>query len=396
MRSLIVLILLAVGLSGCAQFGAVKELAGSVSELISGTDNAEPPKELQPLDPTVNLTVVWSASIGQGFAGRVLNLVPAVTPATVYVADHLGLVAAHQRADGERLWSAETGLELSAGPVVVGDKLLLGTRNAELVALNLADGALLWKTALSSEVMALPRAGRGVAVVRTSDGRIVGLDLQHGGIKWTHQRPLPALSVRSLGSPRIQGDLVIDGFGAGKLVALGLEDGRVAWESTLVVPRGRSEVERMVELDAEPSISNDVVYATGFQGGLSAVELASGSVLWHQKTGYSSHGTLVGRKTLFLTDANSDLWAFDLKDGADHWKQDILHQRRLTVPAQLRDYLVVGDFEGYLHLLRADDGSLVGRIEVDSGEPFIATPEVHEDTVYVYSAGGRLAALRIE
>lgn len=396
MRAALLLLGLLSVLSGCAQLGAVKDLAGSVSDLIGGADNAEPPKELQPLDPTVNLTVVWSASVGKGFAGRVLNLVPAITPTTVYVADHRGLVAAHQRADGDRLWSAETGLELSAGPVVVGDRLLIGTSNAELVALSLADGALLWKTAVSSEVMALPRAGHGVAVVRTTDGRLSGIDLQHGGIKWTHQRPLPALSVRSLGSPVVSGDLVVDGFGAGKLVALALEDGHVVWETTLVVPRGRSEVERMVELDAEPVIREGVAYATGFQGGLSAVDLATGNVLWHQKTGYSSHGTLLGRKMLYLTDSSSDLWAFDLRDGADLWKQDILHQRRLTVPALLRDYLVVGDFEGYLHLLRADSGSLVGRLEVDSGESYIATPEVHEDTVYVYSAGGRLSALRIE
>lgn len=375
---------------------AFKDLAGAISEAVTGSDNAEPPKELQPLDPTVNLTEVWSVNVGKGFAGRVLNLVPAVTPSHVYAADHRGLVAAFQRADGEKEWSAETGLELSAGPVVTGDMLLMGTSNAELVAISASSGALLWKTALSSEVMSLPRVSHHLGVVRTSDGRIACIDLQHGGIKWTHQRTLPALSVRSLGSPTISGDLVIDGFGSGKLIALNLQDGHVVWESTLVVPRGRSEVERMVELDADPLVHEGVVYATGFQGGMSAVDVTNGSLLWHQKTGYSSHSLLLGKKSIYLTDASSDLWDIDLRDGADHWKQDVLHQRRLTVPALLRDYLVVGDFEGYLHLLRADSGSLVGRMEVDSGEPYIATPEVHEDTVYVYSAAGRLSALRIE
>ena len=392
----ILLLMGALLVSGCAQMNAFKDLAGAVSEAISGSDNAEPPRELQPLEPTVNLTEIWSQSVGKGFAGRVLNLVPAVTPSHVYAADHLGLVAAFQRSDGAGEWSAETGLELSAGPVVAGDRLLVGTSNAELVALSMTDGALLWKTALSSEVMSLPRVSRNMVVVRTSDGRIAGIDLQHGGIKWTHQRTLPALSVRSLGSPTISGDLVIDGFGAGKLVALSLQDGHVVWESTLVVPRGRSEVERMVELDADPVVHEGVVYATGFQGGMSAVDVSNGSLLWHQKTGYSSHSLLVGKKSIYLTDTSSDLWDIDLKDGADRWKQDVLHQRRLTVPGLLRDYLVVGDFEGYLHLLRADTGSLVGRLEVDSGNAYIASPEIHEDTLYVYSTGGRLSALRIE
>lgn len=383
-------------LGGCAQLNAFKDLAGAITDTIRGSDNAEPPKELQPLEPTVNMTELWSTRIGKGSLGRILNLMPAVTASTVYAADHKGTVVAVDRANGDTQWSKDTGLEISAGPVVAGDKLLLGTSNAELVAISLADGALIWKTALTSEMMSLPRVSHNIVVARTSDGRIAGFDLGHGGIKWSHERTLPPLSIRSLGSPTIHGDLVLDGFGAGKLIALNLQDGHLVWEVTAVVPRGRSEVERMVELDAEPMVQGEVAYATGFQGGLSAVELSNGSILWHQKTAYSSHATALSRKSLFITDTSSDIWSMDISNGADQWKQDILHQRRLTVPARVKDYLVVGDFEGYLHLLRADNGSLVGRLELSSNDPIVATPLAYEDVLYVLTSDGLLASVRVD
>jgi len=383
-------------LGGCAQLNAFKDLAGAITDTIRGSDNAEPPKELQPLEPTVNMTELWSTRIGKGSLGRILNLMPAVTASAVYAADHKGTVVAVDRANGDTQWSKDTGLEISAGPVVAGDKLLLGTSNAELVAISLADRALIWKTALTSEMMSLPRVSHNIVVARTSDGRIAGFDLGHGGIKWSHERTLPPLSIRSLGSPTIHGDLVLDGFGAGKLIALNLQDGHLVWEVTAVVPRGRSEVERMVELDAEPMVQGEVAYATGFQGGLSAVELSNGSILWHQKTAYSSHATALSRKSLFITDTSSDIWSMDISNGADQWKQDILHQRRLTVPARVKDYLVVGDFEGYLHLLRADNGSLVGRLELSGNDPIVATPLAYEDVLYVLTSEGLLAAVRVD
>lgn len=383
-------------LGGCAQLNAFKDLAGAITDTIRGSDNAEPPKELQPLEPTVNMEVLWTTHVGKGSLGRILNLMPAVTATTVYAADHKGAIVALDRASGDSQWSKDTGLEIASGPVVAGDKLLFGTSNAELVAISLADGALIWKTALTSEMMSLPRVSHNTVIARTSDGRLAGFDLGHGGIKWSHERTLPPLSIRSQGSPTVHGDLVLDGFGAGKLTALNVQDGHLVWEATAVVPRGRSEVERMVELDAEPMVQGEVAYATGFQGGLSAVDISNGTILWHQKTAYSSHATALSRKSLFITDTNSDIWSMDISNGADQWKQDILHQRRLTVPARVKDYLVVGDYEGYLHLLRADNGSLVGRLDLSSNDPIVATPLVIDDVVYVQTSDGLLAAVRVE
>ncbi len=383
-------------LSGCAEFAAVKDLAESVQGLFTGTDNADPPTELNPVEPTaVKLTVLWDATIGDGYDGQVVNLVPAVTEDTVYAADRKGVVEARSRLKGEKLWSQDTELPFSSGPVAAHGNLLLGTSDGELVALSAVDGSLAWKATLSSEILALPRVEGGMIVVRTSDGRVTGLDEKTGGTRWAYERSIPPLSVRSLGSPTIAGDKVLDGFGGGKLIALGLADGKPVWEATVAIPHGRSEVERLVEMDSDACVKGDTAYVTGYQAGVAAVNLKDGEVLWRQEHVYSSHGMAGGRRGLFLADANSDVWELDISGGADLWKQAELHMRRLTVPALAKDRLVIGDFEGYLHALSQDDGGLVGRVNLDD-EPIRAAPVVYDDIIYVYTSGGVLAAVALE
>lgn len=188
---------------------------------------------------------------------------------------------------------------------------------------------------------------------------------------------------------------MLDGFGGGKLIALSLADGKAVWEATVAIPHGRSEVERLVEMDADPLVKGDTVYVSGYQGGVAAVSLKDGEVLWRQEHVSTSHGLAADRRSLFLSDANSDLWQLDMGNGADLWKQSDLHMRRLTVPALIKDRLVVGDLEGYVHLLAKEDGSLVGRVRVGS-EPIRATPVVFDDIIYVYTGGGILAAIALE
>ncbi|MGZ8217622.1 outer membrane protein assembly factor BamB [Methylomagnum sp.] len=383
-------------LAGCAEFGAVQELYSSVQGLIGGADNAEPPNELKPLEPSVKLTVLWDETIGDGYDGQAVNLVPAVTEDKVFAADRKGTVQAHGRARGEKLWSVDLDMPFSAGPVVAGDNVLLGTSNGELVALSGADGSMVWKAGLSSEILALPQVKRGTVIVRTSDGRITALEETSGGTRWSYERTVPPLSVRGLGSPAIAGDLVLDGFGGGKLIALALKDGKAAWETTVAVPHGRSEIERLVEMDADPLVKGDTAYVSGYQAGVAAVSLSDGDVLWREGKVFSAHGMAGDRRSLFLSDASSDVWQLDTRSGADLWKQAELHQRRLTVPVLFKDrYVVVGDFEGYLHVLSKDDGSLVGRVQVGD-EPIRVAPVEFGDILYVYTEGGVLAAVAME
>lgn len=392
---LLPVLLIAVLLSGCAGLDTLKDAYYGLGEYFGGRDNTEPPKELEPLEPKLKVTELWSADVGDGYDEQYLNLIAAVTEDAVFAADREGVLQAHKRLTGEELWSVDAELMFSAGPVTGRDKIVLGTSNAEVAAFNVADGALLWKSTVSSEILALPRIEDGVVVVRGSDGRITALDEKDGHTLWSYDRTAPALLVRSHGSPMIAENLVLDGYASGKLVALRLEDGKLEWEATVALPHGRSEIERLVDVDSVPVIKGGTIYVSGYQGGLAAVNLKDGEVLWRQDKVSSYSGLAATGRSLFLTDANSDVWQMDMRDGGDLWKQDALHQRRLTSPALIKDSLVVGDFEGYLHVLSQDDGSLVGRLELDD-TPIEEPPTVFDDVLYVYTSGGKLAAVTVE
>lgn len=390
------IVCLAVWLSGCSGLGVLKDAAEGIGEYFGSKDNSEPPAELKPLETTsVVPHVLWEASIGKGHEQAFVNLVPAASDNLVYAADHRGVVEARDRLKGDRVWSVELELPLSSGPVYADGRLFLGTGNAEFLALDAANGALLWKTTVSSEVTALPQVQGDTVVIRTNDGRLASFDVRTGGVRWYHERSVPALSIRSRGSPAISSDQVLDGYGGGKLSALSLDDGKPVWEVTVAIPHGRSEVERLVEVDADPLVKGDTVFVTGYQGGVAALSLEGGDVLWRQDNPSSYQGMALNRRSLFISDTASDVWQLDARSGVDLWKQTELHQRRLTRPVLLEQYLMVGDFEGYLHILSQDDGGVVGRIRIDD-TPIEVPPLVYDDVVYVYTNGGVLAAVTLE
>ncbi|MBM3202542.1 outer membrane protein assembly factor BamB [Candidatus Woesearchaeota archaeon] len=394
MRIFLIMVL-ALLVSSCSGLGVLKDAAEGIGEYFGGKDNADPPAELKSLEASITPRLLWDVRIGKGHDKAFVNLIPSAVENLIFAADHRGQVEARDRLSGNRLWSVETELPLSSGPVQGGGRLFLGTSNAEFLALDASNGSLIWKTTVSSEVTALAQVQAETVVVRTSDGKLTAFDTGTGATRWYHERAIPALSIRTRGSPVIVDDRILDGYGGGKLTALSLEDGKPVWEATVSIPHGRSEVERLVELNADPVIKGDTVFVTGYQGGVAALSLEGGEVLWRQDNPSSHLGMVLHRRSLFITDTASDVWQLDASGGVDLWKQTELHQRRLTRPALVGRYLVVGDFEGYLHVLSQDDGSVVGRIRIDD-TPIEVPPLVHDEVVYVYSQGGILAAVALE
>ncbi|MFO1418022.1 MAG: outer membrane protein assembly factor BamB [Methylotetracoccus sp.] len=311
-------------------------------------------------------------------------------------ADRRGHCAeARDRADRRRTRTAETELELTAGPAVGRDVIVLASTNGDVLALSPVDGSTVWKTNVSSEVLAVPQIGRGKVVIRSNDGRISALDEKTGSTLWYHERSVPPLSVRSRGAPVIAKDLVLDGYASGKLLALGFDDGKPDWEAVIAIPHGRSEIERLVDVDSTPVIRDDTVYVSGYQGGIAAVNLKDGEVQWRRENLSTATGLYADRRALFMTDGVSDVWQLDLSSGADLWKQAALHQRRLTAPVPIKNYIVVGDFEGYLHFLSKENGSIVARVQIDD-TPIEVVPVVSDDIVYAYSSDGVLAAVAVD
>lgn len=320
-----------------------------------------------------------------------LALIPAVDGGRVYAADLEGEVEAIDAASGDVIWSVDLDVPASGGPGVGEGLVLVGTGNGEVLALAAADGALVWRTRVSSEVLAPPLAARGIVVVRTGDGKIVGLSVGDGSRLWVYDRTVPALTLRGTSTPALVGDGVVAGFDSGRLVALTIADGQAAWEATVAVPRGRSELERMVDIDADPLVVGNVVYTVTYQGQLAALDLASGSVLWRREMSAHS-GFAADDANLYLTDATSHVWAMERTSGASVWRQTRLERRDLTAPAVIGRHLAVADFEGWVHWLRAEDGEIVARVDV--GDAVIARPVASDGVLFVYERDGTLTALR--
>jgi len=391
---LFTLLLLFLGLAGCAALDTVGEsVTGITDYFLGGEDNTEPPAELVEYSPESEIEVLWKESVGVGADEQTLKLVIAVANGKVVAADREGLVQARDARTGDLLWETEADVPFSGGPGLGAGTVILGTSDAEVLAFNIENGEQLWKSKVPSEVISVPVVAKGIVMVRTSDGVLSALDEKSGGKLWSYERTVPALSIRGTSSPLIIEDNVISGYDNGKLIALRLQDGKNIWETTIAMPSGRSEVERLVDLDVDPIESQGIIFIASYQGGINAVSELDGDVLWRKEDISSYAGLSYDRYYLYVTDSKSHVWQLDQRNGASLWKQQDLQYRKLTAAIAYENYVVVGDFEGYVHWLSSTDGRQMGRVQI-TDSAIDAKPLVADGVVYIYAKDGTLAALK--
>lgn len=392
---LITLLCVCLTLTGCAAMDTLSESVDGISNYFKGgEDNSDPPSALVEYTPEIKIQEVWKESVGVGADEQSLKLIPASGFGKLLIADREGLVEARDLDTGRVIWEVKTELNLSAGPGLGAGTVILGSSDADVIALNADTGVQLWKTKVSSEVLSVPVVANDIVVVRTTDGEMVALSEKTGGKRWNYEHNAPALSVRGIGAPLIVAEHVIEGYDNGKMIALRLLDGKYAWETTVAIPKGRSEVERLVDLDVDPIEVAGVVYIASYRGGVAAISEADGEVMWRNDAISSYTGMTNDFRHLYLSDATDDVWQIEQRTGASLWKQKELHQRKLTAPAVYGSYVVVGDFEGYVHWLSVNDGRQLGRVKI-ADSAIDAKPLVVNDTVYIYAKDGTLAALRV-
>lgn len=396
------LLVICLHLTACASDdeSPVKDFFSGIGDYFhGGADNTEPPTELTEYTAEVKIDTLWDETIGVGADEQSLKLVPAIGFGKILAADKNGLVQARDLTTGKLIWEAEAQdvhekeVHFSGGPGIGAGTAILGSSDAEVIALNIENGATLWKSTVSSEVLSVPVIAKGIVVVRTIDGAIVAFDEKTGKKLWHYEQNIPALSVRGVSAPIIVEDKVICGYDSGKLIALRLEDGKYVWETSVAMPSGRSEVERLVDLDVDPVEEAGVIYVASYQGGISAVTQANGEVTWRNPEISSHTGLSKDFQYLYLSDSEGDLLQIEQQSGRSLWKQKELHQRQLTAPAVYGSYVVVGDYDGYVHWLSNTDGRQLGRTHITSAA-IDTKPLVVDNIVYVYAEDGTLAALK--
>jgi outer membrane protein assembly factor BamB len=374
--------------------------------LLGGCSGAKPRAELPELEQvvsTMRLHGLWYRQSQIRHLPDEARLTPFVEGRRFFYSDRPDRIIALDARNGRQLWHTvlppapgrmAKPVRLSGG-IGAGEGLLfVGTDEGEVIALDPDKGAVQWRTQLSSEVLTPPLAKEGALVVRTNDGRIAALTPGNGNTLWSYSSTVPALTLRGSSQPLIDQGRVFAGFANGKLVALALTSGEVLWESTVGVPEGRSELERMVDIDADPVLADGILYAAAYQARLVALTSVAGSLLWsHDLSTYQ--GMVAGADALYLSDSDGKVLAVSRRTGAVLWQQDKLAGRTITAPVMYRGNLFVADGLGYLHGLSPDDGHFIARFRA-ADEAIPLAPVVSDDALYLLTAGGAVHALKID
>jgi outer membrane protein assembly factor BamB len=386
-----------------------KLLAASLSlALVSACSSSdveeEPVSELVELQASVFPEVSWSTSVGDGVDDYYSRLKPTVRYGKVFVADRSGEVEAFDEKTGDSVWRKDfaeefgdtllaksKGVRLSAGVVASRNKVFVGGETGLLVALNADDGSTVWSVIAGGELLSAPTVAEDVVVVNTSKGTFEAYNIDDGVKLWSYEMQLPKLTLRGTSSAAYEAGGFFLGTADGKVAVIVKKNGQAAWEQPIYSPTGGNEFTRMADVDMTPLISGDNLFAVSYNGNLVSMELRSGRIIWTRK--YSSFNELASSGlSLYLVDDRSRVYAVDKRNGLELWSNSTLKNRELTSPAVMGDYLVIGDFEGYLHFISRETGEVVGRVEVDSDGLF-AQPEVVGNTIYVQGRSGKVASI---
>ncbi|WHI48491.1 outer membrane protein assembly factor BamB [Microbulbifer sp. EKSA008] len=351
------------------------------------------PVELVDINSTVALQEVWSADIGGIDQKRYAMLQPSLIDGRLIAASSDGEISAFDRSSGRKLWETDLDVDLSGGVGTGLGMAVVSDYRGRAVALDLENGAELWNYQVSGEVVAAPAIGAGVVVLQTVDGKLVGLDATSGEELWSHNTNLPVLTLRGTAAPVISGGMVIAGLDNGKLLALDARDGIQRWEQRVAIPQGSAELERVVDIDGAPVVRGDLVFAASYQGRVVALSKDNGRGLWARDAS-THHEVAVGGGHVYLSDASGSVYAYNVGSGQIEWSNNELLRRELSGPAFFQDVVVVGDLEGYLHVLDPNSGQFIGREQVD-GDAIRIPILVDGDLIFVLSDDGKLSALRL-
>ena len=377
-------------LAGCS---TVKGWFGGDSEKAKAKRAAEP-AELVEFAPSASVSRLWSASAGKGEDQVGARQGPVVADGRVYAAAVRGGVRAFDLQSGAQVWRYESDLRLSGGPGAGDGLVVVGSLDGEVVALDAAPGAEPWQAKVPNEVIAAPVIGQGMVFVRSNDGRLTAFDAGSGERRWFWTRELPSLTVRGNDGPVLGPGFVFVGNDDGTVAALSLADGRQMWDIPVAQPDGRTELDRMADIDGTPVLDGTVLYASSYRLSTVAIDAPSGRPIWASDRGGSSRPGLSIDKVL-VSDRNGSVWALDRSSGSPAWEQPGLARRNLGNVAVHGDYAVVGDFEGYLHWLRLDSGEFAAR-ERAGRAPVKGALVVADGVLVVQNVKGDLTAWRVD
>lgn len=312
----------------------------------------------------VDIKTQWKASGGLGLGKVETKLAPNFVSYQgqhwVATADFKGRVYVYDAITGKRIWKRSTKKPLSSALGESEDAVLIGTQKGEVLAFNKADGKPLWTSQVSSEVLAAPMGDEAHIAVLSIDSELQGLNAKTGKVEWMFNASAPPLKLVGATDPLIIDGAAFIGFANGQVGIFKLSDGRVIWLDAIAQSRGRSEIDRMVDINGKMERLGQTVYVVTYHGKVAAVDLNELRVLWMQDQS-SYDGLAVNSQVVVVSDEHDIITAFDRLTGEVRWKQDKLQGRYVTPPAIYENYVVMGDDKGFVNVLDISTGEWIGK-----------------------------------
>lgn len=384
--------LVVMALSGCST------VKGWFAGKDAAAKKAAEPAELVDFQATAHPSKIWSANLGDGERRIGARQGPVVLDGRVFAAAAEDRVTALDLQTGREVWQfrgkKDEALRLAGGPGAGEGLVVVGSLAGDVIALDAASGSERWRAKVTSEVIAAPLITQGTVYVRSNDGRISAFDAANGERRWFSEHELPALTIRGNAPLAWAPGVLFSGNDDGTLSALALQDGRVLWQQTVGTPDGRTELERMADVDSAPLIDGTQLFVSSFKNRTVAIDGPTGRPMWQSEHG-GIGGMGVASAGLAVSSPAGTVYLLDKTNGVALWSQPVLARRSLTGPAVQGDYAVVGDFDGYVHWLRLSDGAQAARARV-GGKAIKAQPVVADGILLVQNVEGGLTAFRLD
>ena len=359
-----------------------------------GKDNTPQPSALLALKNSKILVENWSVLIARPTQSDVhLKLKPVIKDNIIYAASVNGTVSAIAKNNGDILWSKQVAHGIISGPAVADGFIAVATNKSSVVILRQKDGMKLQRIKLSSDALAAPLIANNRIIIKTIDGYLYAFDSKTFNKLWALEHGSPSLILKASSAPVLMGKFVLVGFSDGKLDAIDIESGRSVWQRSIAYASGSSDVERLIDIDADPIVHGDTVYLASYQGYVGALSLTKGDFIW-RKSASVYKNMAFDESSLYLSDSEDILWAIDSKNGQVKWKQTALKSRGLSAPIVSAHRLIIGDRSGFLHVLDAQNGELIARLAL-GGSIVDMTQVALDRSFYVLSANGKLSSISV-
>ena len=361
--------------------------------IFGGKDDDLEPKKLVNIQQTLKVKRLWSAKVGDESEFLRVALRPVGDGSRIYTASHDGVVSAFDPQSGRQIWRTKVGIRLSAGPGVGEGRLVVVSKDGLAISFDSDSGAEQWRVNIGGESLARPLISGESVVLQTIDNRMRALSIYDGRELWAIEQSTPALTMRGSADPVLIGNTAIGGFDNGRLVAANLIGGEIVWESMLSPPKGRSDLDRLSDVDGSIGVVGQDLYAAGYQGRIAAVAAESGQVLWNREIS-SYEGVSADWNSVYTATADGEVVALSRRDGTETWRNNDLLRREPTLPVPFHTTVAVGDLEGYVHFFSNLNGNAVARIKLGNSA-ITAAPVVVANRLYVQSDSGRITAYEV-